>query len=221
MRKSIIFIKKNYCTYDGKNYDFNEFRELSGLLTSNIKVVILQEELFVSHFENAVRRCKLCSFVDSKIRNDFPQNGDILYDFEKKGNVISIYSIKGCKRVEKIVEKAINIEIKPIQFIIKDVLMKIVRDKNRNFKALIKYDTCYYYVSFRDRLYHDGFISENKHIVEENLLRKGDFEEIYVDDNTVDIISDNNKSKAKKVNIGEFINENIYEKQRFHSRKIF
>lgn len=50
MRKSIIFIKKNHCTYDGKKYDFNEFRELSGLLTSNIKVVILQRRIICEPF---------------------------------------------------------------------------------------------------------------------------------------------------------------------------
>ncbi|WP_026886468.1 hypothetical protein [Clostridium beijerinckii] len=221
MKKSIIFIKKDYYTYDGKKYDFNEFREVSGLLSSKIKVIILQEELFVSHFENSVRRHELCNFVDSKIRNDFPQNGDILYDFEKKRNIISIYSIKGSKRVEKIVEKAINIEIKPIQFVIRDVLMKMVKDNDRNFRALIKYDTYYYYVSFRNGSYYDGFISENKCVVEKNLLKKDNLEEIYVDDNTFDIISDNNKFKAKKVNIGEFIDENIYEKQKFCSREVF
>ena len=219
MKKSIIFINKDFYTYNGEKYDFDRFSEISDLLKSNIKIIILEEELFVKRFKDNIRRYKLSNFVDHKIKNDFPQNGDILYDFEKRKNNIIIYSIKGARRVEKLIKKANNIEIKPIQFIIKDIIMKITGKNLLNFNALVKYDRCYYYLSFRDGLYHNGFISENEDKVLNTLIKNNNFDEIYADYNTISLFSDYDNFKVNKINIGELINENIYEKQRVYSRK--
>ena len=110
MNKSVVIVKKNFFIYNEEEYDFDKVTEMKHLLKSNIKLIIFEEELFVKQFTNKIKGSKIYEFIDYKINNDFPQNGDILYDFEKNKNVISIYYIKGAKRIEKLSEIANNIE---------------------------------------------------------------------------------------------------------------
>jgi hypothetical protein len=220
MTKSIILINKNSYIYNGEEYDFDKFDEINNSLKSNIKIVILEEELYVKQFNVNMKRRKIYEFIDYKINNDFPQNGDILYDFEKNNNTIAIYSIKGAKRIEKIAKNAKKLEVKPIQFIIKDTMGKILRNNPLTCKVLIKYNEYYYYTSFKEGLYDYGFATENKDIVLNTLLKTQNFGEIYVDDDTANLISLNNKFKIIKITIGELINERIYKKQKFYTRKV-
>ena len=219
MKKSIVIIKKNLFIYNGEEYDFDKVNEMNNLLKSNLKIIILEEELYVKQFKSEIKRNKMYDFIDYKINNDFPQNGDILYDFEKNNNIISIYYIKGAKRIEKISEIAKNIEVKPIQFIVKDVMMKILKTNIFNCKVIIKLNEYYYYISFKEGLFYYGLVEKDKEIVLDKINQNDDFGEIYVD-NSLCELSLTNKFKIIKMNIGELINEKIYEKQRFHSRKI-
>ena len=219
MKKSIVIIKKNLFIYNGQEYDFDNVNDMNNLLKSNVKIVILEEELYVKQFKNEIKRNKMYDFIDYKINNDFPQNGDILYDFEKNNNIIAIYYIKGAKRIEKISEIAKNIEVKPIQFIVKDVMMKILKTNIFNCKVIIKLNEYYYYISFKEGLFYYGLVEKDKEIVLDKINQNDDFGEIYVD-NSLCELSLTNKFKIIKMNIGELINEKIYEKQRFHSRKI-
>ena len=219
MKKSIVIIKKNLFIYNGEEYDFDKVNEMNNLLKSNLKIIILEEELYVKQFKSEIKRNKMYDFIDYKINNDFPQNGDILYDFEKNNNIIAIYYLKGAKRIEKITEIAKNIEVKPIQFIVKDVMKKILKTNIFNCKVIIKLNEYYYYISFKEGLFYYGLVEKDKEIVLDKINQNDDFGEIYVD-NSLCELSLTNKFKIIKMNIGELINEKIYEKQRFHSRKI-
>ena len=219
MKKSIVIIKKNLFIYNDEEYDFDKVNEMSDLLKPNLKIIIFEEELYVKQFKSDIIKSKIYDFVDYKINNDFPQNGDILYDFEKNNNIITIYYIKGAKRIEKISEIAKNIEIKPIQFIVKDVMIKILKRNNFNCNVLIKLNEYYYYIIFKGGLYYYGFVEKDKEIALDKIGRSDDFGEIYVD-NSLSDLSIANKFKTIKMNIEELINEEIYEKQRFYSRKI-
>ncbi|MCE5221417.1 MAG: hypothetical protein LLF98_09190 [Clostridium sp.] len=219
MKKSIIIIKKNLFIYNEEEYDFDKVDEMNNLLKSNLKIIILEEELYVKQFTSEIKRNKMYEFIDYKINNEFPQNGDILYDFERNNNIISIYYIKGAKRIEKICETAKNIEVKPIQFIVKDVMMKILKTNIFNCKVFIKFNEYYYYISFKEGLFYYGLVEKDKEIVWDKISQNDDFGEIYVDNSLCDLPI-TNKLNIIKMNIGELINAKIYEKQRFHSRKI-
>jgi len=219
MKKSIVIIKKNLFIYNGEEYDFDKVNDIDNLVKSNVKVVILEEELYVKQFKSEIKENKMREFIDYKISNDFPQNGDVLYDFEKNNNIIAIYYLKGAKRIEKITEMAKNIEVKPIQFIIKDVMKKILKTNIFNCKVIIKLTGYYYYISFKEGLFYYGLVEKDKEIVLDKISGNDDFGEIYVDNSLCDL-SLTNKFKIIKMNIGELINEKIYEKQRFYSRKI-
>jgi len=219
MNKSIVILKKNLFIHNGEEYDFDKFNDMNIMLKSNIKIVLLEEELYVKQFESEMKRNKIYEFIDYKINNEFPQNGDILYDFEKNNNLITIYYIKGAKRIEKISERAKRIEVKPIQFIVKDVMMKILKNNIFNCKVLTKFMEYYYYISFKDGLFNYNFIGKDKERVLDTIIENDDFGEIYVD-NSLKELSLTNKFKIININIGELLNERIYEKQRFHSGEV-
>jgi len=220
MNKSVVVVKKNFFTYNEEDYDYDSIIEMKHLLKSNLKLIILEEDLYVKQFTNKIKRNKVYEFIQYKINNEFPQNGDILYNFDKNNNSISIYYIKGAKRIEKLSEIANDIEVKPIQIIVKDVMKKVLKSDDFNCKVLINMNGYYYYMLFKGGLFNYGFVKEIKEEVMCLLIETNDFGEIYVDNNIVDNLFSEDKFKLIKINLGELINEKIYEKQKFYSRKV-
>jgi hypothetical protein len=221
MKKSVILIRKDYFIHDGKEYEFDKLRHMNNFFYPNMKIVIIEEELFVKQFSDMGKKNRIREFVDLKINNEFPQNGDILYDFKMKNNNLIIYSIRGAKRVESLAETSKSIEVKPIQFIVKDSMKKYLKNNTFTCRVLVKFYEHYYYMSFKEGLFSNGIISEGNDIDLNNDFRTEDLGDVYID-NQIDNINIDHKDKFKviKMNIGELISEEIYEKQRFYSRKI-
>ena len=217
MNKSIVVVRKNFFTYNEEEYDYDKVMEMKHLLKSNLKLVILEEDLYVKQFVNKIKKKKIFEFIEYKINNDFPQNGDILYNFEKNRNTIYIYYIKGSKRIEKLSEIANNIEVIPIQIIVKNVMKRILKSESFNCKVLINFNEYYYYMMFKEGFFSYGFIKEKKEEVADLLIENDDFGKIYVDNNIFDNLFLENKFELIKINLGELINESIYEKQKIHS----
>ncbi|OOM80027.1 hypothetical protein [Clostridium sp. BL-8] len=217
MKKSIILINKSSFVFNNKEYNFDRINEIVDLFKPRLKIVILEENLYVKQFNDKVKKHRMYEFVNNKINNNFPQTGDLLYDFEKKNNIIVIYSIKGAKRVEKLSVASSFLEIKPIQFIIKEVMQKILKRNNFNADVVVKLNEFYYFTSFKKGLFNYGFVNDNEKLI---LNEINDSEEIYMDNNVFDIFSSKNKVKIIKLNVGDLINEKIYEKQKFYSGKI-
>ncbi|RII33307.1 hypothetical protein D2A34_16275 [Clostridium chromiireducens] len=219
MKKSIVLIKRNSFILEGEEYNFDKINEIKCIIKNNIKIIVLEEELCVKQFIYKIRKRKIYDFIILKIASDFPQNGDLLYDYmlTKKNKVISIYSIRGAKRIGKLVEGAKNIEIKPIQFLIKEILVSILKNKNFTAKILMKYNEVYYYISFKEGLFNYGFVEITQSLVLDKILICNEYGDMYVDEESVNIISSENKINPFKINIKELINEKIFEKQRFYS----
>lgn len=222
MKKSVIIIKKNSFIYNEEEYGFDQVNDIIHLLKSNIKIVILEEDLYIKQFIMNIQKNNINKLVEYKINNEFPQNGDILYDyiFKKKSSIISIYYIRGAKRIEKLLDTAINVEIKPIQFIVKDVVRKFLKDRIFSCNILIKFNEYYYYLSFKEGLFYYGVVEKDIDLVFDKIIQNEDVREIYVGNDVVYNLCFENKFKIIRINIGDLINEKIYEKQRFYSRKI-
>jgi hypothetical protein len=222
MKKSIIIIRKNSFIYNKEEYRFDEIDNIVHLLKPNIKIIILEEELYIKQFINNITKNNINKLVEYKINNEFPQNGDILYDYiyRKKSNIISIYYIRGAKRIEKLLDSASNLEIKPIQFIVKDVMRKFLKNNMFDCNVLVKLEEYYYYLSFKEGLFHYGVIEKEIDLVFDKIIQNDNINEIYVDNNVIYNLCFEDKFKIVKINIGDLINEKIYEKQRFYSRKV-
>lgn len=212
MRKSITILKRNSFIHKNKEYDFDRIDEIINSFKKDRKIIILEEELYAKHFDfKEKNRFKINHFVDEKIRNEFPQNGDIVYDYEKKGNVISIYSMKGGERINKISEGAKNIGVIPIQFVIKEVMIKKFNNKILDYNILINFKGCYYYISFKSGLYYCGFVEKNKEMIFNKIVENQDIAKIYID-NISEYEFLEEKYQIIKVNMGDLINDRIYEK---------
>ncbi|WP_079440054.1 hypothetical protein, partial [Clostridium chromiireducens] len=190
MKKSIVLIKRNSFILEGEEYNFDKINEIKCIIKNNIKIIVLEEELCVKQFIYKIRKRKIYDFIILKIASDFPQNGDLLYDYmlTKKNKVISIYSIRGAKRIGKLVEGAKNIEIKPIQFLIKEILVSILKNKNFTAKILMKYNEVYYYISFKEGLFNYGFVEITQSLVLDKILICNEYGDMYVDEESVNII---------------------------------
>lgn len=220
MNKAVVLMKKNSFIYKGEEYDFDRISEVNHLFKSDLKIIILEEELNAKQFVNNIEGNQIYQFVEHKINNDLMQNGDILYDFQKSNNIIAIYYIKGAKRIEKLSEMACDLEVKPIQFIGKEVMEKVFNNENFNCSLLTKFQEFYYYMTFKNGLFYSGFVCEDRDLMFDKIIKNNEIGEIYFDYNIEENLFVSKKIKLIKINLGELINEKIYEKQRFYTRKI-
>lgn len=221
MDKAVILMKKNYFIYNDHEYDYDEISEVSHLLKSKLKLIILEEELYGREFtSNISKESQIYKFVEYKINNDFIQNGDVLYDFQKRNNIISIYYIRGAKRIEKLSETTKELEVKPIQFVVKDVMIEVLKTEGFNCNVLLKFLECYYYMVFKNGLFISGFVNEEIDLIFSKIEEDNELEEIYVDYNMEENLFNSKKIKLIKINLGELINEKIYKKQKFYTRKV-
>lgn len=219
MKKAIIFVNRNNFIYNKEKYSFDKLNEVQRVLKKDIKIVILEEELCLKKFDNNAKKFQLEKFVDSLIEKEFPQNGDILYDYEKKNNVIVIYYIRGAKRIERLAEGAKRIEVKPIQLIIKDVMRKELKANDNSGRVLIKINEYFYYISFEAGIFDHCKVKENKASIINEIYDDINGKEIFVDKSAIDALPANDNLKIIEIDIGSLINETIYEKQKIYSRK--
>lgn len=194
--------------------------EINHLFKVDLKLIIFEEDLYGKQFVCNVKGNQIYKFVENKINSDFMQNGDILYDFQKNNNIITIYYIKGAKRIEKIAEMAVNLEVKPIQFIAKEVMEKFFHNKKFNCNLLVKLQEYYYYMEFKDGLFYGGLVSEERDVVFNRIIQNNKLKEIYLDSGIEEKLFISKDIKSIKVNLEELINEKIYKKQRLYTRKI-
>lgn len=222
MSKGLIIVKRNSFLFNGKEYNFNDLEDISSLLKSNIKVILLEEELYSKHFYEKIKKVKLKEFVAKKINNEFPDSRDILYNYEqnKTHNTIAIYSSKGGRRIEKISERAKSLEVKPMQYIIQSCMQKILENKVVDSKILVKFNGYYYYVSFQKGLFYYGFVEKEMKIIINRILECEHQCQIYVDDNIEDSSSLKENFKLIKINMGDLLNDQVYTKQKLHSKAI-
>ncbi|GAA0075944.1 hypothetical protein UT300005_03220 [Clostridium sp. CTA-5] len=237
MGKSVLTIKKEFFIYNKKEYLFNEFRDIKNLLSKNREFIIMQEELYARHFSESIRGKHIYEFIETKLNNEFNKNNDILYHYEydKNKKVISIYSIKGGKRLEILSEEANNILIKPIQFILKDIMIDLFKDKNLNLKFIMLIDGMYYYVSLKQGKIYENFVEKELEVLL-NRLKNIEVKQILNEEKSLLYFNKKISNFYKKINDGivnnmklvsisceddvDAIYEEIYEKQRFYSKKV-
>lgn len=145
---STVFLEENKYIFENKNFEDFEDKKLRGKLKNKLRIVILGEELWIKkiNYENK----DLDRFIEDQINLINDPNGDLLYHNikDKKKKEVYIYSIKGKKLVEKIIDKR-DIEIIPIQFFITKELIK--KEKHfSNHTVFIKVKNYHYLIKIND-----------------------------------------------------------------------
>lgn len=212
-KNSVVTMKPYSFVYNKEEYDFHNFKEEIDLSNCNMKIVMAEEQLFIKIFEVNNDIKKILSFIQDKIDNIFPQNGEILYDYEKNNdnNLLAIYSIKGKKRIEKLSQNANNLEVKPIQLIVKKSLIKKLKNKNLSCSVIFKFEDSFYYLKIDKGLLYENHISENLYIVLDKVL-KDDISELYIDQNIDYTKLHIDNIRFIKLNMEELVYDKLFKK---------
>lgn len=162
MKKNIIFLKENSFDYENHEYGFNEIEEKS-MYFKNLKVIILEESLYIKNISLKFRFGNLEKYIEKKIADIFPQDGKILYDYEKNhdNNCVYIYAVRGKDKIEKLCSESVSLEVIPIQFVIKKILNIVLRKKYEDIMALIQFEKTYYFIKCANGALIDNYVSEN------------------------------------------------------------
>ena len=118
--------------------------------------------------------------------------------------------------MEKFIAKTKTLEVKPIQFIIKEIMLKILKNNEFKAKVFTKFEGCYYFICFNEGIFNFGLADKNKDFILNEIIENNTGEEIYTDDYIAKVIGEaslyNGKFKTIELNLGERINEKIFEK---------
>ncbi|HCW53846.1 MAG TPA: hypothetical protein DG753_08940, partial [Clostridium sp.] len=83
MNKVKILLKQHSYLYKNNEYDFYNTSNVVKTNNSQMQINIKEEPIFTKIFRVNKNKRKIADFIDEKIKNIFPQNGDILYDYER------------------------------------------------------------------------------------------------------------------------------------------
>ncbi|MDR5587316.1 MULTISPECIES: hypothetical protein [Clostridium] len=232
MKKSVLIMKKHAFIYKDKEYLFEQFEEIEKLMSKNREFIIIEEELYSRHFTENIKKSHIYEYVEFKLNKEFHKNEDILYhyDYDKKNGLVSIYSIKGGKRLEILSKGSSNIKVIPVQFIIKDIIVNLLGKNALNSNCIVYFYGFYYYIELVNGKFNRAFVENEL----DNLINRiNNFESLcenkesifYIDKNikNKDIItfdSANKEIKIMNVNCEDVLYEKIYKKRELHSKKI-
>lgn len=222
--KTIVGVEKFGYIYKGNQYKYNDYMQLNEKLGVDREIVIMGEPLLVKVYNFEKSKSPLDNFVEDIIVKDFSIGEDLLfhYEFIKQLNKIYVYSIKKGVAVEKITVGCKSLNVVPIQFKIKEFINKKFK-RYRTFIAIAKIRNIYYLVNVEDGFIINGLVHEDKDIIFNELHKYFKIDKEVILDRSISV-DDENKVKELRViqylKIGEAINEKIFEKQKFYTKKL-
>ena len=211
MKKVKILLKQHSYSYANNEYDFYSLSDIINFYNSKMKIIILEEPLFIRLFQINKEVKKIADFIEEKIKNVFPQNGDILYDYEveKQEKLLAIYSIKGKKKIEKIILDAKEVKIIPIQFFMREVIVKRMKNKKLTCSVIFQINKSYYFIYIKNGLITDNYIGCNIDEIINKIETQGLEKQVYIDD-SISINTHASDTKFIKINMKDYINEKLY-----------
>ena len=128
--ESIIGINKDKYIFKGKEYNIFNIRDLLSKLNKNRRIIIFNENIFIKKYK--IGEKDLEKFINEKIKEDFTNRNELLfhYDYRHKDQEVFLYSIKNVVSKE-LYRNARSLEIKPVQFWVKNYLRK--KNKIKDF----------------------------------------------------------------------------------------
>ena len=222
---NIVGVEKHGYTYRGEFYEYRDYRNLNEKLGSNREIVILGEPLLVKVYNFEENKNSLEKFIEEIIIKDFSVGDDLLfhYDFMKGINKVYVYSIKKGIAVEKIIDGAKSISVIPIQFKIKELINNKLK-RYRNFISISKIRDIYYLINVEDGVIINGLVDENIDNAFKELSKYIKINKEVIFDRSINIDMKNEIEDIKEIQylkIGETINEKLFKKQKFYTKKLY
>lgn len=199
-----VAIMKNIYLYKGNEYNTFNIDTLIKKLGRKRNIIILSEQLFIKKYD-IEEKTNIERFIDNKILEDFSNKDDLLFHYEyvKKYNCVYLYSIR-CIGLNRFYSNIESLTVKPIQFLIKDLILK-TKNKFKSFIAIYKLKELYYVVDINEEIIINSYILNKEEEVKEIIQEIN--KTIVIDNNLKEL--DLIKEKVY-INIGDKINERLF-----------
>ncbi|MGG7176131.1 hypothetical protein ACQPU1_00955 [Clostridium paraputrificum] len=210
MRSKVILLKYNKLIYKGLNYEIKDFIKEKKSVRNRV-MYLLDEDLYIKKYIFDKKNKIDSKDINRIIEEAFGLDEDYLfhYTMNRKRKELSIYAIKGGRKVSKLCENIRKVKIIPIQL---EMLKKIKRKiKDKSWGSIFSYKDSYYFISVKDGIFNGSFVERN---LEYFLVRIKEFkgeEPLYFDSRIGDI----NIKNVKELDFGGIINDKALYKERF------
>lgn len=207
--KDIIISTKDDFIFKNKLYDEIAIKSV---VKKEMDLIIFEENILIKKFENIKKANE--SVVEKIVREEFGHENDILihYEHDKKRKKLYLYSMGNGRKVKNIVNKVKVLRIKPIQFYIKTIVERKIKNL-RNYIIIIELREIIYSLYIEENFIVESFMKNKNDFIlsyELNDLKNGSV--VIMSKEIEDIIPEEIKYRLHIIylEIGEIINEKIF-----------
>lgn len=207
--KDIIISTKDDFIFKNKLYDEIAIKSV---VKKEMDLIIFEENILIKKFENIKKANE--SVVEKIVREEFGHENDILihYEHDKKRKKLYLYSMGNGRKVKNIVNKVKVLRIKPIQFYIKTIVERKIKNL-RNYIIIIELREIIYSLYIEENFIVKSFMKNKNDFIlsyELNDLKNGSV--VIMSKEIEDIIPEEIKYRLHIIylEIGEIINEKIF-----------
>ena len=149
--RDIVIANKNKYIYNGKLYDDISIKRV---ISKEIELYVMEEDLLIKTYDE-IKNDKE-DIVYEIINEEYGSEKSALmhYEYDKKRKKLFLYSIGNGERIQFLCEDLNEVIILPIQFYIRDIVIKKIK-KIFNYIVLIEIKEVVYYLEIKNKLRHE------------------------------------------------------------------
>ena len=158
--RDIVIANKNKYIYNGKLYDDISIKRV---ISKEIELYVMEEDLLIKTYDE-IKNDKE-DIVYEIINEEYGSEKSALmhYEYDKKRKKLFLYSIGNGERIQFLCEDLNEVIILPIQFYIRDIVIKKIK-KIFNYIVLIEIKEVVYYLEIKNKtLVYEGIIDEENY----------------------------------------------------------
>ena len=152
--RDIVIANKNKYIYNGKLYDDISIKRV---ISKEIELYVMEEDLLIKTYDE-IKNDKE-DIVYEIINEEYGSEKSALmhYEYDKKRKKLFLYSIGNGERIQFLCEDLNEVIILPIQFYIRDIVIKKIK-KIFNYIVLIEIKEVVYYLEIKNKLIVNSLI---------------------------------------------------------------
>ena len=157
--RDIVIANKNKYIYNGKLYDDISIKRV---ISKEIELYVMEEDLLIKTYDE-IKNDKE-DIVYEIINEEYGSEKSALmhYEYDKKRKKLFLYSIGNGERIQFLCEDLNEVIILPIQFYIRDIVIKKIK-KIFNYIVLIEIKEVVYYLEIKNKLIVNSLIKNKEY----------------------------------------------------------
>ena len=207
--RDIVIANKNKYIYNGKLYDDISIKRV---ISKEIELYVMEEDLLIKTYDE-IKNDKE-DIVYEIINEEYGSEKSALmhYEYDKKREKLFLYSIGNGERIQFLCEDLNEVIILPIQFYIRDIVIKKIK-KIFNYIVLIEIKEVVYYLEIKNKLIVNSLIKNKEDFTNDFKFNEIKKEIPLIIDKSLDYLIPKEadyKIEIVQLNIGDKINEKIF-----------